>query len=184
MAVAGVIAAYGVIDTNQILIVGAMAIAPDLLPVTAACTGLVLRRGRLIGQGLVTLVVGLGTVCLTVPAVTGVLNLFDLLPRHFVLREIGRVSETHIGTETLLVAFVAGIAGMLAVETRASTGVGVAISVTTIPAAAFFGVALGIGRGSQSLDSLGVLAANVAMMLIGGSLALALQRSLERRAVR
>ena len=48
MAVAGVIAAFGVIDQDQILIVGAMAVAPDLLPVTAACTGLILRRPRLI----------------------------------------------------------------------------------------------------------------------------------------
>ena len=32
MAVAGVIAGFGVIDEDQILIVGAMAVAPDLLP--------------------------------------------------------------------------------------------------------------------------------------------------------
>ena len=38
-----------------------------------------------------------------------------------------------------MAAFAAGVAGMLAVETRASMGVGVAISVTTIPAAADIG---------------------------------------------
>ena len=41
MIVAGVIAAYGVIEVNSILIVGAMAVSPDVLPVTAACVGLV-----------------------------------------------------------------------------------------------------------------------------------------------
>ena len=35
---------------------------------------------------------------------------------------------------------------MLALETRASSGVGVAISVTTIPAAAYLGVAAGLGE--------------------------------------
>ena len=37
MIVAGVIAAFGVINVNAILIVGAMAVSPDTLPVAAAC---------------------------------------------------------------------------------------------------------------------------------------------------
>ena len=32
MGVAGAIACYGVVDTSAILIVGAMAVSPDLLP--------------------------------------------------------------------------------------------------------------------------------------------------------
>jgi Domain of unknown function (DUF389) len=73
---------------------------------------------------------------------------------------------------------------MLAVETRASSAVGVAISVTTIPAAAFLGVALGIGDLSHSLSGLGVLGVNVAMMLVGGSSALAVQRTVAQRHAR
>jgi hypothetical protein len=61
-------------------------------------------------------------------------------------------------------------------------GVGVAISVTTIPAAAFLGVAAGVGEFSKSLAALSVLATNVAMMLVGGSTALAIQRRLASRA--
>jgi predicted DNA repair protein MutK len=71
---------------------------------------------------------------------------------------------------------------MLAVETRASMGVGVAISVTTIPAAAFLGVAAGIGEFSKSLSALSVLGTNVAMMLVGGSIVVAIQRRLAPRA--
>ena len=182
MAVAGVIAAFGVIDEDQILIVGAMAVSPDLLPVTAACTGLVLRRPRLIRQGLASLVIGLGVACLLAAAVTGLLNLFDLLPAEFAIHEIGLASQQHVEAETILVAFAAGVAGMLAVETRASMGVGVAISVTTIPAAAFLGVAAGIGEFSKSLGALSVLAANIAMMLAGGSIALTVQRRLASHA--
>ena len=178
MCIAGVIAAFGVIDQDQILIVGAMAVAPDLLPVTAACTGIVLRRGRLIRQGLASLTIGLGVACVAAAVVTGLLNLFDLLPHEFAVHEIGLASQQHIEAETILVALAAGIAGMLAVETRASMGVGVAISVTTIPAAAFLGVAAGIGELTKSLDALAVLAANIAMMLTGGSLALIVQRKL------
>ncbi len=180
MAVAGVIAGFGVIDEDQVLIVGAMAVAPDLLPVTAVCTGLVLRRPRLIRAGLASLLIGLTVACLFAAAVTGFLNLFDLLPPEFAVRETGLASQQHIEAETILVALAAGVAGMLAVETRASMGVGVAISVTTIPAAAFLGVAAGVGQFTKSLGALGVLGANIAMMLAGGSIALLVQRRIAK----
>jgi hypothetical protein len=48
--------------------------------------------------------------------------------------------------------------------------------VTTIPASAFLGVAAGTGELGKSWSALGVLGANIAMMLLGGSLALATQR--------
>jgi uncharacterized membrane protein len=35
MFVAGLIAGYGVVERSEILIVGAMAVSPDLLPITA-----------------------------------------------------------------------------------------------------------------------------------------------------
>ncbi len=43
MAVAGVVAGLGVIKGNAILIVGAMAVSPDLLPLCSVCVGLVGR---------------------------------------------------------------------------------------------------------------------------------------------
>jgi uncharacterized hydrophobic protein (TIGR00271 family) len=175
MAVAGVIAAFGVLNESPVLIVGAMATSPDLLPVTAACTGLVLHRRRLVIRGLGALVLGLGVTWLTAAAVTAFLRLFDLLPAGFSLGEVP-ASQSHVNATTILVALSAGAAGMLAVETRASAAVGVAISVTTIPAAAYLGVALGTGELGGSVSALAVLAANIAMMLVGGSTALAVQR--------
>jgi uncharacterized hydrophobic protein (TIGR00271 family) len=176
MAVAGVIAAFGVINEDQVLIVGAMAVSPDLLPITAACTGIAIGNGRLVGRGLASLAVGLGAAGLTAFAVTAFLNLFGGLPSGFSLQQHSIVSQTSVNAETVLVALAAGIAGMLALETRASAAVGVAISVTTIPASAFLGVAAGIGELTDSLDALWVLFANVTMMLVGGSLTLIAQR--------
>jgi uncharacterized membrane protein len=46
-----------------------------------------------------------------------------------------------VNISTPIVAFAAGVAGILALETRASSAVDVAISVTTIPASAYLGVA-------------------------------------------
>jgi uncharacterized hydrophobic protein (TIGR00271 family) len=175
MAVAGLIAGLAVINDSAVLIVGAMATSPDLLPVTAACTGLVLRRWRLVRRGLGTLVVGLAVACAFAVAVTLFLNLFDLLPAGFTVGEIP-AAQRHVNATTVLVALAAGVAGMLAVETRASAAVGVAISVTTIPASAYIGVAAGTGELGKSWSAFAVLAVNIAMMLLGGSIALAVQR--------
>jgi hypothetical protein len=124
MAAAGVIACYGVVDANPILIVGAMAVSPDNINET-------------------------------------------------VLRSLATVND-----ETIAVALAAGVAGMLAFETRASSGVGVAISVTTIPAAAYLGVAVGLGEATKALGALGVLATNVLMIVAGASITLGLQRTM------
>ena len=44
MAAAGVVAGVGVLDGSSILVVGAMALSPDLLPISAGAVGLVERR--------------------------------------------------------------------------------------------------------------------------------------------
>ena len=76
----------------------------------------------------------------------------------------------------------AGVAGMLAVETRASSAVGVAISVTTIPAAAYLGVAAGVGEEDKAWGALAVLGTNVGVLLVAGTLTLIVQRRLGHRA--
>ena len=79
-----------------------------------------------------------------------------------------------------MIAFVAGIAGMIATETRASAAVGVAISVTTIPSAAYAGVALAVGTVNETLFGLAFLTINIASLVLGGTLALVVQRRLRR----
>jgi sorbitol-specific phosphotransferase system component IIC len=70
---------------------------------------------------------------------------------------------------------------MLALETRASSAVGVAISITTIPAAAYLGVAAGVGEADKALGALAVLGVNVATLLVAGTLTLVVQRRLAER---
>ena len=183
MFVAGVIACYGVIDDNVILIVGAMAVSPDLLPITAIGVGIVGRRPALAGRALLTLRWASRS----------------RAPRRRSSRSprIGSTSSrpastcnetgvlgglTSVNDETIAVALAAGVAGMLALETRASSGVGVAISVTTIPAAAYLGVAAGLGEFTTATGALGVLGTNVAMMVVGAVATLAFQSALMRRA--
>src|SRR5438093_367915 len=176
----------GVFDSNAHPVVqlrvycGGTAMTADLRPITAACTGLVLRRRRLVQRGVGTLILGLATTCALAAVVAAFLDLIDRLPQGFALQEIP-ASQTHVNATTILVALAAGAAGMLAVETRASSAVGVAISVTTIPAAAYLGVAAGIGELGKAWSALGVLSANVAMMVTAGSITLATQRLVSQR---
>ena len=182
MVVAGVIASYGVVDNNGILIVGAMAVSPDLLPITAIAVGIVGRQAELASRALVTLALGLGAAGLAAAVSTFIQDHLGFIPTGYDVRATGVLTGlTTISNETVVVAFVAGVAGMLALETRASSGVGVAISVTTIPAVGYFGVAVGLRELDKALGALGVLGVNVLMMVVGAVGTLLLQRALLSR---
>jgi uncharacterized hydrophobic protein (TIGR00271 family) len=181
MLTAGVIAAFGVIYSQVTLIVGAMAISPDTLPVTAAATALVLRRWQLSGRAVLALIAGLGVACLVGGVLTFALNQLGLLREGFQVGTSFLQGLSTVNISTPIVALAAGVAAILALETRASSAVGVAISVTTIPASAYLGVAAGVGEVSKALGALLVLGVNVLMLLVGGCSTLLVQRWLARR---
>ena len=183
MAAAGVVAGVGVLDGSSILVVGAMALSPDLLPISAAAVGLVERRWALAARAVFTLFLGLGMAALTAAATTGVLRAVGRIDDDLVLDDslLGS-SLTHIGPGAVLVALAAGMAGMLAYETAGSEAVGVAISVTTIPAAAYIGCAVGLSNAAGGRGALEVLATNVVCIVAGSTLTLLVQRRLRRSA--
>ena len=84
---------------------------------------------------------------------------------------------------TICIALAAGVAAILAFETNAGAAVGVAISVTTIPAAAYMGVAFAIGSGSPALGAVDVLLVNIGLLVLAGTLTLFVQRRLRSRQV-
>jgi uncharacterized hydrophobic protein (TIGR00271 family) len=182
MFVAGVLAGFAVLLHNTTLLVGAMAISPDLLPVTAACVGIVGKRLRLVGRAVGTLSLGMTVAILTACSLTLILEAIGYLDAKLPTgSDLLLAPSEQLLLPTMVIAFVAGIAGMLATETRASAAVGVAISVTTIPSAAYTGVALAIGTAHETVVGLGILTANISSLIIGGTLALVVQRWLGRR---
>jgi uncharacterized hydrophobic protein (TIGR00271 family) len=181
MAVAGVIAAFGVIDHSAILIVGAMAVSPDLMPLTAAAVAIVGRRPALLGRALGTLLPGLVTAVLAACIVTLTLRAFGVVTADADIHTGVVFGLAHVTITTACVAFAAGVAGMLSFETRASFAVGVAISVTTIPAAAYVGVAAGLGEWSGALGAVAVLGVNLVMLLVAGAGTLGIQTMIARR---
>jgi uncharacterized hydrophobic protein (TIGR00271 family) len=182
MVSAGIIAGIGVLTGSAVLLVGAMAISPDLLPISATAIGIVERRWQLALKAIRVLLIGLATGALGAFAVTVVLRLFDRVPEDLRLADTAMGEAlTELGPGSLIVAAVAGVAGMLAFERPGGAAVGVAISVTTIPAAAYVGAALAMGRDDPMWGALMVLLANVTMLILASSSTLHLQRRSRRR---
>ena len=179
--VAAVIAALGVLTSSSILIVGAMAVSPDLLPICATSVGLVGGNYVLARRAFATLSLGLGLVVVTAMVLSALLKWTGFLPDGFHVEQSSLNTLAHTDYSTVLVALAAGVAGMLSFETHASAAVGVAISVTTIPASAYLGVALGAGGIDHALGALVVLLINVSLLIVSGSLTLLVQRVLPNR---
>jgi uncharacterized hydrophobic protein (TIGR00271 family) len=176
MTVAAVLGAIGVITDNPILIVGAMAVSPDILPICAACVGIVAGRIPLARRAILTLLLGIVLTWAVAAALAWTLQAVDILSSGFQVHEEGLHGLQSVDYSTILVALAAGVAAMLSFETRAASAVGVAISVTTIPASALFGVSLGLGEVSVIWGAAGVLAVNVTLLLLSGVATLVAQR--------
>ena len=186
ITIAAVIAALGVIHSSSVLIVGAMAVSPDLLPICATSVGLVGGNRRLAWRAFGTLTLGLGLVIVTaavaVAATLGAaLKAAGVLPDGFTVENSSLSTLAQTDYSTVLIALAAGVAAMLSFETRANAAVGVAISVTTMPASAYLGVAIGAGGAGEAWGALLVLVINVSLLILSGSATLLVQRWLTRR---
>jgi uncharacterized hydrophobic protein (TIGR00271 family) len=158
-----------------------MAVSPDLLPICATCVGIVGRRRGLIARSAFTLTVGLGLVVVVAAVLSTLLDVTGLLPSGFKVTESSLHTLAETDYSTVLIALAAGVAAMLSFETGASAAVGVAISVTTIPASAYLGVAIGAGDTGDGLPALIVLALNVTLLIASGSATLWIQRWISAR---
>lgn len=176
MMVAGVIAGLGVISDNTILIVGAMAVSPDLLPLCAISVGLVGRRYLLARRSFGTLLIGMGLVMTVALLMTLVLVTLGLEERGLVIDLPDLKGLANADYTTVLIAAAAGVAAILSFETRAANAVGVAISVTTVPASAYLGVALALGELDGALGAALVLVINLTLLVTSGTITLLLQR--------
>lgn len=178
MGVAGLIAAVGLIQDLPLLLVGAMSLSPDLAPTNAIAVALTAGALREFFKSLRTLILGLAVA--TTAAL--LLTLF--------LKAIGAIETASFSVEarlvayvtvvegyTLIVALAAGVAAMVAfVTNKAQSAVGVAISITTIPAAAYIGVALAdrsLGLGGSAV---GVLFINISCLIIAQIITLVIIR--------
>lgn len=188
LTVATMLAACGAVLDSAILVVGAMAVGPEFGPLAGLCVALVQRRLRPALRSLNALVAGFAVaMALTV----GFSLLMDAAGLFSLARfEADRPNTSFIwqpDATSFVVAFLAGVAGLLSLtSSKAGMLVGVAISVTTVPAAANAAVALGYGDFAQFRGSTEQLLLNMLGIVLGGVLTLLVQqtawRQIRRRA--
>ncbi|MFI8949228.1 DUF389 domain-containing protein [Streptomyces sp. NPDC053750] len=180
ITLATMIAACGVVLDNAILIVGAMAVGPEFGPLAGVCTAIVQRAPRLALRSTLALLVGFAVamaVTVGFSWIMAALNLFSEAELEGDRPNTGFVYAPD--AFSFVVAILAGIAGTLSL-TSAKSGalVGVAISVTTVPAAANAAVALSFGDTDQMVGSSEQLLLNLAGIVMAGTLTLLAQKAL------
>ncbi|MFE6663084.1 DUF389 domain-containing protein [Streptomyces sp. NPDC057697] len=180
LTVATMLAACGVMLDNAILIVGAMAVGPEFGPLAGISTALVQRAPRLALRSLYALIGGFALAMALTVGFAWLMDALGLFTRSMV--EGARPNTAFIwkpDAMSFVVAFLAGIAGTLSL-TSAKSGalIGVAISVTTVPAAANAAVAFSYHDYHQMTGSVTQLLANLGGIVVAGTLTLLVQKAL------
>lgn len=186
LALATILAGIAVINDSPVLVIGAMVVGPEFGPLAALAVGLVHKRFGLLRKALVTLAVGFGVamVVTTVLALLG--SAFGWIDASALQGERPLTGFIwHPDKWSFIVAFVAGIAGVLSLTSAKSGALtGVFISVTTVPAAGNFAVALALGDGSELAGSAAQLGVNLFAIVVAGVLTLLVHKGVQRSAGR
>lgn len=182
LTIATMIAAIGVLQDSPIVIVGAMVLGPDFGPVSAICFGMLRRRPGIIATACRTLLLGYAIAIALTYACAQVSYWIGLVHESMLDSAPEVAFITHPNGWTVLVALLAGTAGVLAsTGDKSSALVGVFISVTTVPAAGNIAVAIPVRRWHDVLGSLEQLGMNLSAMILAGWVTLAILRILVRR---
>lgn len=168
------LAGIGIVTDSPIAIVGAMAVGPEFGPLAALAVSIATRKWKLGRRAALALGVGF-PVAMLLAALSAWLSIpLGLFPRDALDKGSAVEFIYHPGPYSLIVAVLAGIAGMLSIIGRRSAAlIGVFISVTTVPAAGYVAVALVLGEYQKAagsalqllLNLVGIVAAALAVLL-------------------
>ena len=182
MVLAMLIAAVGILTDQLLLIIGAMVVGPEFGPIAGLSVAAVHRRPEMAKRSFQALAASFPLGIAATFLFTLGLDAFDLIPAGF--SQDGHPFTDFISRPdefSVIVAFLAGIAGVLSL-TNAKSGalVGVLISVTTIPAAANIGVAAALGN-DEWTGAAQQLALNLTVIFLAAVGTLFIQRRLYLR---
>jgi uncharacterized hydrophobic protein (TIGR00271 family) len=183
LAIAGLIAAVGILTNSQILIVGAMVVGPEYNAIIAAALGISKHERGPVRDGLLALVSGFSAAIVATFVFGVAIRAAGEAPEAFLhgVRPVSNLINTP-NVFSVVVAILAGIVGVVSLtEARAGALIGVFISVTTIPAAADIGVSLAFGSWHECGGSALQLLLNVVLLIAVGAAGLSAQRAIWRR---
>lgn len=166
-----VIAAYGVLGDSTATVIGAMIIAPLMVPIVATAAALVMGDLKRAGHALLVVLGGVVGV-IFVAFICGVMHT-SVISFTSNLQITARVSPSLID---LIVALAAGIAGAFAIsrDDVADSIPGVAISISLVPPLAVTGISLSQGRLDEASGSLLLFITNLLSILLAGGATLML----------
>lgn len=186
MTLATLLASIAIVVDSQVLVIGAMVLGPEFVPIAALGLALVRRRGTLFGRAARTLVVGFAV---AIAATT----LASLGARALGWASAEDVTGPRPGTDfiyspdkwSFIVALIAAAAGVLSLTSAKVGGLsGVFISVTTVPAAGNVALGIAFGATDEVWGSAIQLALNISGMVLAGWATLALQHLVWNRKAR
>lgn len=186
LTIACLLAALAIITDSAVLLIGGMVMGPEFSPLAGIALGLVHRDQLVIRHSLASLGVGF--------AVATVLTVgFALLLRWWGWADVSDLLAERPATGFITrpdrwsfpVAFIAGVAGMLALTSSKSASlVGVFISVTTVPAVAALALGIAFGDWNDAARSVLQLGINVVGIMLAAVLTLLVLKGLWRRVPR
>lgn len=179
MSLATLIASIAIVLDSQVLVIGAMVLGPEFVPIAALGLGLVRRRRTLFKRALRTLLVGFAVSILVATALA-------LLARGIGWVDLGDVIGRRPQTDfiyspdrwSFIVALIAAAAGVLSLTSAKVGGLsGVFISVTTVPASGNVALGLAFGAWHEVAGSGLQLVLNLSGMALAGWATLAFQQA-------
>lgn len=186
MTLATLLASIAIVVDSQVLVIGAMVLGPEFIPIAALGLALVRRRGTLFGLAGRTLLIGFG-VAITATTIAA------LAARGLGWIVTEDVTGERPGTDfiyspdkwSFIVALIAAAAGVLSLTSAKVGGLsGVFISVTTVPAAGNVALGIAFGAFDEVWSSAIQLGLNISGMVLAGWATLALQHLIWNRKAR
>ncbi|WP_280298643.1 DUF389 domain-containing protein [Nocardia neocaledoniensis] len=173
LTIACLLSSIGVATNSAVTIVGAMVVGPEFGPLAALSVALVRREWRLARRSLIALVFAFPFAMAVTALATMIWEKIGWITTEGVLDAHNVDFIYQVGPFSLVVALLAGAAGMLSLVTSKSAAlVGVFISVTTVPAAGYAVVAATIGEWQRAFQSVGQIAVNLVGIVVAGVLVL------------
>lgn len=166
LALATIIATYGVTSASTATVIGAMLVAPLMTPIMAATLALVTaQEGRFLRS--------LALVIISVAGVIALAALLSLFVPYIDFDANGEiVSRVNPGLSAMAVALAAGAAGAFATS-RSEVGdslPGVAIAISLVPPLSVVGIGLSHGRLSDAFGAFLLFFTNFLAIILSGSL--------------
>lgn len=183
LTLACLIATVGVVTNSPVTVVGAMVVGPEFGPLAGIAVNLVRRRYDLARRSSAAIVLGFPAAMLATAAGALLAEAAGLITID-TLAQADQVDFIYqVGPFSLVVAVLAGAAGMLSlVSAKSAALVGVFISVTTVPAAGYAVVAATLGQWELALESSAQLVVNLVGIVASAVAVLLLRRRSRARA--